>query len=64
MKQSVIKEMSTNEIIEKLNEEKNLYVKMKMNHGVSPIENPLKIRLTRRTIARLNTELHARNNQQ
>jgi len=33
---------------------------MKMNHAISPLENPLEIRNTRRTIARLKTELRRR----
>ena len=31
-----------------------------MNHTVSPLENPLKIKFTKRTIARLLTELQSR----
>ena len=34
--------------------------KMKMNHAVSPLENPMLIRTTRRNIARLMTELRKR----
>ena len=60
MKQTVIKELSTNEIRVKLAEETGMYSKMKLNHSVSPIENPMKLRLSRRTIARLKTELHVR----
>lgn len=60
MKQKIIRELSTNEIREKLTEEKSMYSKMKLNHAVSPIENPMKLRLSRRTIARLKTELNVR----
>lgn len=60
MKQSVVKELSTNEIQEKLIEERNNYIRLKNNHAVSSIENPLKIRTTRRTIARLETEFKKR----
>ena len=34
--------------------------KMKLTHAVAPLENPLQIRHTRRTIARLKTELTKR----
>ena len=34
--------------------------KMKLTHSVAPLENPLTIRHTRRTIARLKTELTKR----
>jgi large subunit ribosomal protein L29 len=60
MKQKEISQMSLNEIQEKLNEEKSALVKLELNHTVSPIENPLKIRSTRREIARLMTELRKR----
>lgn len=63
MKQSIVKELSTNEIQEKLIEERNNYIRLKNNHAVSSIENPLKIRATRRTIARLETEIKKRNKQ-
>ena len=35
--------------------------KLKLNHTVAPIENPIKIRDTRKTVARLATELTERN---
>lgn len=60
MKQKEITQMSISEIQEKLNEEKSALVKLELNHTVSPIENPLKIRSTRRAIARLMTELRKR----
>lgn len=60
MKQKEITQMSLSEIQEKLTEEKGSLVKLELNHTVSPIENPLVIRSTRRTIARLNTELRKR----
>ena len=63
MKQEVITEFSTNEIREKLLEEKNRYVKLKLNHSVSSIENPMKIKSSRKFIARLATELRKRLNQ-
>ncbi len=60
MKQKEITQMSLSEIQEKLAEEKASLVKLELNHTVSPIENPLKIRGSRRTIARLNTEIRKR----
>lgn len=60
MKQKEIKDLSVNEIKERLKEEKGQLDKLKLNHSVSPIENPLTIRSTRRTIARLETELTKR----
>ena len=60
MKQEVIKELSTPELIERLDEESKQLVKLKLNHAVSPLENPNKIKVYRKTIARLNTELRKR----
>ena len=55
-----IKELSTAEIKEKLDVERNMYQKMLMTHAVSPLENPNKIKESRKTIARCLTELRAR----
>ena len=60
MKQEVIRELSTPELIERLDEERIQLNKLKMNHAVSPLENPNKIKAYRRTVARLVTELHKR----
>ena len=60
MKTSEIKDLTTEEIREKIETEKAALTKMKMNHAVSPLENPMLIRTTRRNIARLMTELRQR----
>ena len=60
MKTSEIKDLTTEEIREKIETEKAALTKMKMNHAVSPLENPMLIRTTRRNIARLMTELSKR----
>lgn len=60
MKPSVIREMSTNELRERLDEEKKQLEKLKLNHSVSPLENPMKVKLYRKTVARIKTELRKR----
>lgn len=60
MKQSQIAELSTTDLLEKVKSEKAALVKLKMNHAISPLENPLKIRNSRRIIARMETELRRR----
>ncbi len=60
MKQEVIKELSTAEIIERIEDERAQFAKLKLNHAISPIENPQRIKETRRTVARLETELRKR----
>ncbi len=52
--------MTTGEIIERMDEEKRQLIKLKLNHAVSPLENPNKIRAYRKTIARLETEIRFR----
>jgi large subunit ribosomal protein L29 len=64
MKQEVIKELSTADLIERLEEERKQLVRLKINHAVSPLENPNKIKAYRRTIARILTELKKRQNEQ
>ncbi len=60
MKQEVIRELSTPDLSERLEEEGKQLVRLKLNHAVSPLENPNKIRAYRRTIARLKTEIRKR----
>jgi large subunit ribosomal protein L29 len=60
MKQEVISQLSTPEIIERLEEERKQLSKLKINHTVSQLENPMKIKEFKRMIARLNTELRKR----
>lgn len=60
MKQQEIKELSTNDLIEKLDEWQNQLIKLKLNHSISPLDNPGKIKVYRRTIARMKSELQRR----
>ena len=56
MKSSEIRELSIKELEERLESEESMMVRMKMNHAVSPLDNPNKIVETRKNIARLKTE--------
>lgn len=60
MKYSDIKELTLEELKERIKEEKANYTKMKFSHSISAIENPLRIKMARRTVAQLNTELTSR----
>ena len=60
MKQDVIKEFSLAELKERLEEEIKQLTKLKLNHAISPLENPNKIKSYRRTIARMKTDLRKR----
>ena len=58
--QLVLKELSTAEVKERLDAERAMYQKMVLSHAVSPLENPNKIKESRKNIARCLTELRAR----
>jgi large subunit ribosomal protein L29 len=60
MNQAVIKQMTDEELVERLDDERGTLQKLKLNHSVSQIENPVVLRQKRRTIARLLTEMHKR----
>ena len=60
MKQEVIKELSKADIVERLEEERKHLTRLRLNHAVSPLENPNDISANRKTIARLETELRSR----
>ena len=60
MEQKVIRELTSGEILERLEEENRQLTKLKLNHAVSPLENPNKIKAYRKTIARLETEMRRR----
>jgi large subunit ribosomal protein L29 len=60
MKASEIKELTTQELREKLVDEKGNLAKLRLTHTVSQLENPLKLRDTRKDIARIETELRKR----
>ncbi len=61
MKRAEIKEFSTADLLERIDTEKAALLKMKLNHAVSPLENPGKIKQSRRNIARMLTDLRQRN---
>ena len=60
MKISEIRELSTSDLIERLDSEKTMLVRLRLNHAISPLDNPQKIDQTRKNIARLMTELRSR----
>jgi len=60
MKDTSLKEMPINELDDLLISEKERLEKLKMSHAVSPLENPLSIKYSRKKIARIMTELSLR----
>jgi large subunit ribosomal protein L29 len=55
-----VKEMSMQDLQERMEEVSLQYKKKKFAHAVSPLENPLELRWSRRDVARLKTELSRR----
>ena len=64
MKYTEIKELATAELAERLAEEKANYMSMKLTHSLSPLENPMQIKVARKNIARLSTELSTRSTEE
>lgn len=60
MKKEEIKELGTAELRERLAQMEREYLQLKINHAVTPIDNPAKITKDRRMIARVKTELRMR----
>ena len=60
MKSSEIKLLSIEDLQDKLVELKKRLSDLKLNHAVSPLENPLQIKTVRRTVARIVTAIAAK----
>ena len=60
MKNSDIKNLSVTELKEKIAAEREAMRKIQFAHKISSIENPMRINQTRKLIARLSTELRAK----
>lgn len=60
MKKEEIKELPTGDLKDRLEQLEKEYAQEKATHAVSPLDNPAKITLDRRMIARIKTELRAR----
>ena len=63
MKQSEIREASTAELQERIAEYKKTLSDLRIAHAISPLENPIQLRIVRRNVARLATELTKRDEQ-
>lgn len=60
MKIAEIRELQTSELKERIDAEVANYTSMRLTHSISPLENPMKLKEVRRTIARMKTELRQR----
>ena len=60
MKIEEIRELSTKELLERVDAEVAAYDQKVINHTISPTDNPAQIKQQRRMIARMKTELRQR----
>ena len=60
MKSAEVKELSTKELIERMDAETVRLEQMTINHSISPLDNPAQIKMQRRMIARMKTILRQR----
>jgi large subunit ribosomal protein L29 len=60
MKNSEIRELTDQELTERIDTEKAMLLKLKLNHTVTPLDNPHKISAQRHNVARMMTELRKR----
>ena len=58
MKAAEIRELSVEDLKAKIAEETKALENLQLSHAVSPVENPLVIKSTRRLVARLKTVLN------
>ena len=55
-----VRELETKDLVERIEAEVAKYNQMKLNHSITPLENPSQIKAVRRDIARMKTELRQR----
>ena len=60
MKIKEVGELETKDLVERIDAEVAKYNQMKLNHAITPMENPSEIKATRRDIARMKTVLRER----
>ena len=60
MKNSEIRELTTKEIAERIDAEKDKLIRMRMNHAITPLDNPIILKEARKNMARLKTEMRKR----
>ncbi|MCI6522299.1 MAG: 50S ribosomal protein L29 [Parabacteroides sp.] len=60
MKIAEIRELSTQELLERVDAEVAAYAQKRINHSITPMENPSQLKQQRKLIARMKTELRQR----
>lgn len=60
IKKEDLNNLTTDDLKQRLHDDADRLQKLRFNHAVNPLENPLQLRFLRREIARLKTELRKR----
>ena len=60
MKIKEVRELETKDLAESIENEVAKYNQMKLNHSITPLENPSLIKAARRNIARMKSEIRHR----
>ena len=60
MKSKELRELTDKELRDRLETAEKAYTQLRIQHSITPLDNPAKITLDRRDIARMKTELRAR----
>lgn len=55
-----LKDLTPLELQDKLDSERDALTKLRFNHAVSPVESPAQLRITRKSVARILTEMRRR----
>ena len=63
MKSSELVELTLKELNERLDNERDYLLRLRLNHAISPLDNPMKIREVRQNVAKIITEINKRKNQ-
>jgi large subunit ribosomal protein L29 len=63
MKSSELVELTLKELNERLDNERDYLLRLRLNHAISPLDNPMKIREVRQNVAKIITEINKRKDQ-
>lgn len=64
MKNAEIRALSLDDLRTQLKQEQTNGQQLRFAHAISPLENPGRLKATRKAVARLQTEISRRNNEQ
>ncbi|MBK6732422.1 MAG: 50S ribosomal protein L29 [Bacteroidetes bacterium] len=60
IKKEDLNSLTTEDLKQRLHDDADRLQKLRFNHAVNPLENPLQLRYLRKEVARLKTELRKR----